>query len=108
MSRIDFLSDIKPTKKNIVLATTIFIFLVPCIAYDTGIRCVKAPCPTAGGVATIAWILIHRNELYYWELFYPYTIAGAIISYLGASLIIKLCKRNLTEKKSEKNSKKEN
>lgn len=70
---------LKPTAFKIIAFIIIFVFFVPFIHYDTGIICVKAPCPT--DVTGSILMYLYSNNLIY-GIIYDNLIIGLIISYL--------------------------
>lgn len=84
MSLITFL---KPTITKIIVAILILVIFVPFIHYDTGIRCIQAPCP-AGADGSIAMWLIFSHNFYVYSVSYVNLIIGVFLSYLVSCLVI--------------------
>jgi hypothetical protein len=76
---------IKPTKRKIILFLLIFVVLVPFIQYDTGIRCIQAPCPAADVGSVFKFV---KNSKGFVEIEYINFSVGLVISYLAACGLI--------------------
>lgn len=80
---------LRPTKAKIALFLIIFVIFVPLVEYDTGIRCIRAPCP-AGATGPIL-ISLFSHGLF--GLNYVVMVPGLIISYLASCGIALLYSR---------------
>ena len=90
----------RPTIVKIIIALTIFVF-VPFIYYDTGIRCIKAPCPAGADASIIQYFLnAPFNHIYsiYWISF----IGGLLASYILSCVIIFVFNKFLKNKSSSR------
>lgn len=82
------ISFFKPTIAKIIVAVLIFAMSVPFIHYDTGIKCIAAPCLEAStGGSIFVWLVSSYGSSIYW-ISYVSLIIGIIMSYLVACMII--------------------
>jgi len=78
---------LKPTISKIIAAIFILIIFVPFINYDTGIRCIAAPCPASANGSIVIWLIFSYNFQIY-SISYAALIIGIILSYLLSCIII--------------------
>ncbi len=81
-----------PTLLKLIIASLLFVFFVPFISYDTGIRCVQAPCPSLTNIPIATWMLINpsfSNQSFSTIKF----ILGWLSSYLVACFFIWIIKK---------------
>ena len=70
----------------IIIAALIFTVFVPFIYYDTGIRCIKAPCPSGANGSILTW-LISSHGYYVYYINYLNLVSGIILSFLASCII---------------------
>lgn len=94
---MDAASFFNPTVKKIVVAAVIFALFVPFISYDTGARCIRAPCYVAEAAGSIVTWLIFSYDFRIYSLSYAMIIVGLIASY-SISCVINKSKRRAAKK----------
>ena len=86
MSRKEFF---KPTLTKIIVSVIIVIVFVPFIHYDTGIRCIQAPC-LAGATGSLLMYLLFSPNLYIYTggILFTNLIIGLFVSYLLSCTLV--------------------
>ena len=84
---------LKPNSVKIIILTILSVVFVPFINYDTGIRCIQAPCSAAFTGSFLMYLLFSHN-FYVYYFSYVNLILGLIVSYLISCLIIFLINKN--------------
>lgn len=80
---MDWKEFFKPTISKIIVFVMIFLFFVPFIDYDNGIRCIKAPCHSSDTGSVLMYLLFsYKPNMTIFSFSYICLIAGMIISYL--------------------------
>ena len=85
-----------PTGFKLALAALLFLALMPIIDYDTGIRCIHAPCPsTATGSVLVyayyAFVVFPHTSIYL--LNFQMLAIGLVLSYLASCLLVFLLQK---------------
>ena len=68
---MDMKEFLAPTPFKLALAVLLFALFVPFITYDTGIRCIRAPCPSAATNSVLVYA-------YYSLIVFPHTSIYAL------------------------------
>ena len=87
---------VMPSRGKIIIFLALFLLFVPVVNYDTGIRCITAPCPSSSPGSIFIYVL-HGSQIY--QFYYAAAIIGIVATYLIACFAISL-------KKNVKNFKK--
>lgn len=86
---MDLKEFFKPTITKIIVFAIIFIVFVPFVHYDTGIRCIQAPCPSgATGSLLMYFLFSHNLYIYSGGVLYMNLISGLLVSYLLSGTLI--------------------
>jgi len=72
-----------PSLRKAILFALIFLFLVPFMEYDNGIRCIRAPCPASDVGSVFAYVLLHPSNHIY-RIIPENLIAGLLLAYVAA------------------------
>lgn len=78
---------LKPSIAKIIISLLIFVIFVPFVYYDTGIRCIKAPCPAGANGSIVMWLFFSYN-FHLFSISYVILIIGILLSYLVSCLIL--------------------
>ncbi len=79
----------KPTLSKMIVLAIIFAVFVPFIHYDTGIRCIQAPCPAGATGSLLVYVLFSHNlYIYTGGVLYINLIIGLFVSYLVSCILI--------------------
>jgi hypothetical protein len=89
---MDWKEFFKPTITKIVMSILLVMLIPSTIHYDTGIRCIKAPCP-AGSDASFVQYFINAPFSYIYSIFWIKLIPGIILSYLISCTIVLLFRK---------------
>ncbi len=90
--KINLKEFFKPTIAKIILFVIVFGAFVPFIYYDTGIRCIQAPCP-AGATGSLLTYFLFSYNFYIYNILYINLLIGLFLSYIVSSALISLIKK---------------
>ncbi|MEK7257208.1 MAG: hypothetical protein AAB316_20810, partial [Bacteroidota bacterium] len=95
---------LRQAKAKLALAAVLFLALAPFIDYDTGIRCIRAPCPSAATSSVLVYayhaLIVFPNTSIY-AINYPLLALGLVLSYLLSCMLAALYSK-LAKKPSKK------
>jgi len=79
----------RPTLAKILITLITIAVTVPFIHYDTGIRCIQAPCP-ASATGSILTFLLHspNRHIYTHGISIPVLLVGGLLAYLLSCTLV--------------------
>ncbi|MBI4176402.1 MAG: hypothetical protein HY518_04300 [Candidatus Aenigmarchaeota archaeon] len=85
---MDWKKMLRPSLPKILLFAALSAALIPIGQYDTGIRCIKAPCPAGADASLLSYLLFFRGSLVYFNYPVPNLVAGLAFSWIISAFII--------------------
>ena len=80
----------------IILSGFLFVSFVPFLNYDTGIRCIKAPCPSVKNGSLLAYAILSQLTIY--KVKYPTLVIGILLSIVLAWIILRTIRLTNSQK----------
>jgi len=80
---------LKPSREKYLAAVFLFLVFVPCLEYDNGIRCIRAPCP-ANNIGSLLMFFLFSPTHDIFQILYINAIVGLALAYILAAIAVPL------------------
>lgn len=80
------LGFLRPSMHQILWTIGLVLIFLPFVLYDTGIRCITAPCPSSLVTSLVGLLIFHSPEQAI-GISWPVLLLGTIATYIIVSLI---------------------
>ncbi len=81
----------KPSILKVVITVVIFLFFVPFVSIDSGVRCVTEPCESESTVSLLIYIIsVFEGEVTVYDFFYTNILLGIVASYVSSCIVVVL------------------